>query len=181
MTTAPFAPAPSPQNSAAAPPPPPPPPPQGPGVYPPFPAPPTEGRNRRIGIGLGIGGGVLLLACGGGIATIFGLVTVTSRAFNEQVHVVVREYLDDVRAKRYNEAYDEQCQEAKDEESRAEFAGRVADEDPIASYRIGDISLTSLNQSVPVDVTYEDGDTGQLYVYLGQNPQTGRYQVCGVE
>jgi hypothetical protein len=179
MTTAPIASAPgaSPADPAAGPPPPP----RGPGVYPPFPAPPTEGRNRRVGIGLGIGGGVLLLACGGGIATVFVLVTVTSRALNEQVHVVVREYLDDVRAKRYNEAYDEQCQEAKDRESRAEFAGRVAEDEPIASYRIGDISLASLDQSVPVDVTYQNGGTGQLYVSLGQNPRTGRYQVCGVE
>ena len=168
MTTAPLAPAP-------------PPPPPGPGVHPPFPAPPTEGRNRRIGTSLGLAGGALVLACGGGVAAAVGLVTVTSRALNEQVHVVVRDYLDDVRAKRYNEAYDEQCQQAKDRESRAEFAGRVAEEDPIASYRIGDISLTSLNQSVPVDVTYADGGTGQLYVSLGQNPQTGRYQVCGVE
>jgi hypothetical protein len=171
MTTAPIAPAPP-----SVPPPPP-----GPGVYPPFPAPPTEGRNRRIGISLGIGGGVLALACGGGIAAAIGLVTVTTRALNEQVHVVVREYFDDVRAKRYDEAYDEQCQEAKDRETRSEFADRVAEDDPIASYRIGDISLASLNQSVPVQVTYENGDTGQLYVYLGQNPRTGRYQVCGVE
>ena len=142
-------------------------------MYPPFPAPPTEGRNRRVGISLGIAGGVLVLACGGGVAVAFGLVTVTSRALNEQVHVVVRDYFEDVRAKRYNQA--------KDRESRAQFAGRVAQDDPIASYRIGDISLTSLNQSVPVDVTYTDGDTGHLSVYLGQNPQTGRYQVCGVE
>ena len=172
MTTAPFAPAPP-----AVPPPPPP----GPGVFPPFPAPPTEGRNRRIGLGLGIGGAVLVLVCGGGIAAAAGLVTVMSSALNEQAHVVIREYFDDVRAKRYNEAYDAQCQEVKDQESRAEFASRVAEDQPIVSYRVGDVDIADVNLSVPVDVTYDDGDTGQLYVYLGQNPQTGRFQVCGVE
>jgi hypothetical protein len=165
MTSAPFAPAP----------------PQGPGVFPPFPAPPTEGRGRRLGLGLGIGGAILVLLCGGGIAGAVGLVQVMGRALNEQVHVVVRQYFDDVQAKRYNEAYDEQCQEAKDRESRSEFAGRIAEDQPIVSYRMGDVGLADITQSVPVDVTYDDGDTAQLSVYLAQNPQTGRFQVCGVE
>ena len=156
-------------------------PPPGPGVYPPFPAPPTEGRGQRVGLGLGIGAGVLLLVCGGGVAAVIGLVSVAGRALNEQVHVVVGEYLDDVRAKRYNEAYDEQCQEAKDAETRVEFAKRVASDRPIASYRVGDMSLATIDFAVPVDVTYDNGDSGQLSVYLGQDPSTRRFQVCGVE
>jgi hypothetical protein len=165
MTMAPIAPAPPP----------------GPGVYPPFPAPPTEGRGRRIGLGLGIGAAVLLLVCGGGIAAVIGLFTVTSSALNEQAHVVVGDYFDDVRAKRYNEAYDAQCQDAKDQESRAEFASRLAEDEPIASYRVGDLSLATVDLAVPVDVTYNNGDTGRLSVYLGQDSSTGGFQVCGVE
>jgi hypothetical protein len=171
MTSAPIAPGPP-----AVPPPPP-----GPGVFPPFPAAPTEGRNRRIGLGLGIGGAVLVLVCGGGIAGVIGLVTVMSRAFTEQAHVVVGQYFEDLRTKDYKTAYDAQCQQERDRESPAEFASRVAEEEPIVYYRVGDVSLTDIDQSVPVDVTYEDGDTGQLSVYLSQNPQTGRFQVCGVE
>jgi hypothetical protein len=183
MTSAPIAPGPPafPPPEGTSPVAPVPPPPQGPGVYPPFPTAPTEGRNRRIGLGLGIGGAVLVLVCGGGIAGVIGLVTVMSRALTEQAHVVVGQYFEDVRAKRYNEAYDAQCQEAKDRESRSEFASRVAEDEPIVSYRVGDFSLADINQSVPVDVTYDDGDTGQLSVYLSQSTQTGRFQVCGVE
>jgi hypothetical protein len=179
MTSAPIAPGPP-----AVPSPPPgyvPPPPPGPGVFPPFPAAPTEGRNRRIGLGLGIGGAVLVLVCGGGVAGVIGLVAVMSRALTEQAHVVVGQYFEDVRAKRYNEAYAAQCQEEKDRESPAEFASRVAEDEPIVSYRVGDVSLADISQSVPVDVTYDDGATGQLSVYLSQNPQTGRFQVCGVQ
>jgi hypothetical protein len=167
MTSAPSVPAPAP--------------PQGPGVYPPFPAPPTEGRGLRVGLGLGIGAAVLLLVCGGGVAAVVGLVSVASRAVNEQAHVVVGEYIANVQAKRYTEAYDAQCQDAKDRETRAEFASRVAADEPIAAYRVGDANLATVDLSVPVDVTYSDGTGGQLQVYLGQNRETGAFQVCGVE
>jgi hypothetical protein len=156
-------------------------PPPGPGVYPPFPAPPTEGRGRRIGLGLGIGAAVLVLFCGGGIAAVVGLVTVTGRALNEQAHVVVGDYFEDVQAKRYNDAYDQQCAEVKRQESRAEFAGRMAAGEPITGYQVGDVDITDVDLTVPVDVTYGDGQTGRLQVYLGQDTETGRFQVCGVE
>src|SRR6266511_231697 len=119
-------------------------PPQGPGVVPPFPAPPTEGRGRRIGLGLGIGGG---------IAAAGGLVSVASSALNEQAHVVVGDFFDAVKTKRYAEAYNSQCQDVKDNETQAEFTSRITSTDPIASYRVGDINLTSVDLSVPVDVT----------------------------
>jgi hypothetical protein len=156
-------------------------PPQGPGVIPPFPAPPTEGRGRRIGLGLGIGGAALLLVCGGGIAAAVGLVSVMSSALNEQAHVVVGEFFDAVQAKKYAEAYNSQCQDVKDNETQAEFTSRITSNDPIASYRVGDVDLTSVDLSVPVDVTYSNGDTAQVQVYLGQDRETGEFQVCGIE
>ena len=108
-------------------------------------------------------------------------ISVMGRALNEQAHVVVGAYFDDVQARRYNEAYEAQCQDAKEQESQAEFASRVAADEPIASYRVGDIDLTAVDLAVPVDVTYENGDTGQVQVYLGQNSETGEFEVCGVE
>src|SRR3954466_13328603 len=155
-------------------------PPQGPGVIPPFPAPPTEGRGRRIGLGLGIGAFVALLVCGGGLAAAIGLTTVASRAFNEQAQVVVGDYLDDVKAKRYDEAYAALCSEARQAESQAEFTSRVATEEPIESYRVGELNLADVDLPVPVEVTYADGRTETLKAYLGQSRETGQFQVCSL-
>jgi hypothetical protein len=158
-----------------------PPAPQGPGVVPPFPAPPTEGRRLRVGWGLGVGAAVLLLVCGGGVAAVIGLVEVMSRALNEQAQVVIGDYLDDVNAKRYAEAYDSLCAETKAQVSQAQFTSDQAGQEPIRSYTVGDLPLTSVDLAVPVDVTYTDGSTGQLRAYLGQNRETGQFQVCSVE
>jgi hypothetical protein len=179
MTTAPFAPAPPP--SAPASPPVVPPPPQGPGVIPPFPAPPTEGRGRRIGLGFGIGGAIVVLVCGGGVAASVGLLTVMSSALNEQAHVVVGNFFDAVKAKRYGEAYNAQCEEVKNRETQAQFTTRITAIDPIASYSVGDVDLTSVNLSVPVQLTYATGGGEQLTVDLGQNRDTGAFEVCGIE
>ena len=156
-------------------------PPSGPGVVPPFPAPPTEGRSLRIGLGVGIGVATLLLVCGGGVAATVGLFSVMGRALNEQAHVVVGHYFEAVKAQRYNEAYRSQCQEVKDRESQSEFTQRITATEPIASYAVGDIDLTSVDLSVPVKLTYVGGDTADLQVYLGQDRETGEFQVCGIE
>ena len=154
-------------------------PPPGPGVHPPFPAPPTEGRGRRIGWGLGIGGAAVLLVCGGGLAAGIGLVSVAGRALNEQAHVVVGDFFAAVKAKRYGEAYNSQCQEVKNTESQAEFTRELAASDPIVSYVVGDVDLTSVELSVPVRVTYADGTSNQLQVHLGQDRETGAFQNVG--
>ena len=159
----------------------PPAPPPGPGVVPPFPAPPTEGRGRRIGLGLGIGGATLLLVCGGGVAAAVGLFTVMGSALNEQAHVVVGDYFAAVKAKRYGEAYNSQCQDVKSRETQAEFTRRVTSTEPIASYTVGNVDLTSVELSVPVKVTYTGGGIADLQVNLGQDRETGEFQVCGIE
>ena len=156
-------------------------PPPGPGVFPPFPAPPTEGRRLRIGWGLGLGAAALLLVCGGGLAALIGLGTVMERALNEQARVVIGDYLDDVNAKRYAEAYDSLCAETKTQVTEAQFTSDQAGQDPIRSYTVGDLPLTSVDLAVPVEVTYTDGSTGQLRAYLGQNRETGQFQVCSIE
>jgi hypothetical protein len=156
-------------------------PPPGPGVVPPFPAPPTEGRTLRVGLGLGIGGAAVVLVCGGGIAATVGLFSVMGSALNEQAHVVVGQYFAAVKAQRYAEAYNSQCQDVKDRESQAEFTQRITSTQPIASYAVGNVDLTSVDLSVPVKVTYTGGGSADLQVYLGQNRETGEFQVCGIE
>ena len=156
-------------------------PPPGPGVVPPFPAPPTEGRGLRIGLGLGIGGAAVLLVCGGGVAAAAGLFSVMHSALNEQAHVVVGHFFEAVKAQRYNEAYRSQCQEVRDRESQAEFTQRVTSTGPIESFAVGDLNPTSVDLAVPVTVTYTAGNTTNVRVYLGQDRETGEFQVCGIE
>jgi hypothetical protein len=155
-----------------------PPPPPGPGVQPPFPAPPVEGKGKRIGWSLGIGAGVLLLICGGGIAAVIGLAASMTGALNEQAHKAVTQYLTALDAKQYGKAYALLCRQAKDDETPAEFQDRVGAMQPIQDYRLGDLDL--LNLSVPVDATYANGDTAELEAYLGQNRDTGGFEVCDV-
>ena len=164
---------PAPAQQPAAPPPPP-----GPGVQPPFPAPPIEGRGRRIGWGLGIGGGLLLLICGGGLALVLGLGTAITRSYDESAHKSAGAYLDALHAKRYDQAYALLCQQAKDDETPSEFRSRVSAMEPIASYRLGDLDI--VRRTLPVDATYENGDTAQLEAYFAQNATTGEYEVCDV-
>jgi hypothetical protein len=156
-------------------------PPQGPGVVPPFPAPPTEGRRWRIGFGLGIGALVLLLVCGGGLAAMIGFGTVAGRALNEQADVVISAYIEDIKARRYAQAYESLCAETRATTTQAQFTSQVADDEPIGEYDVGQLPITSVDFSVPVTVTYRNGDTATLRAYLGQNQQTGQFQVCRLQ
>jgi hypothetical protein len=176
MTSAPTAPPFEPLAPAPVPDPPP-----GPGVFPPFPAPPVEGRGLRIGLGLGIGAAVAVLACGGGVAATVGLIATVSSALDEQAHVVVGDYFEAIEASKYEEAYGMLCQTEKDQQSQAEFVSSAEAADPIKSHSVGDLDLTAVDLAVPVQVTYTDGRTGVLEVYLEQSPDTGEFQVCGVE
>ena len=151
-------------------------PPQGPGVQPPFPAPPVEGRGKRIGLGLGVGAGVLVLVCGGGLAALIGVIISSNGALQERAEVAVGGYLDALHDKRYDRAYDLLCEQAQQDESPAEFRERVSSEEPITSYTVGDFNTLTL--SVPVEATYGDGNTADLQAYLGQDPDTGAFEVC---
>jgi hypothetical protein len=156
-------------------------PPQGPGVFPPFPAPPVEGKGLRIGLGLGIGAAVVLLVCGGGVAAVIGLVTTMSSALNEQAHVVIGDYFDALEANKYDDAYDMLCQTEKDRQTQAEFVSSEEAAAPIKSHQVGDLDLAAVDLTVPVQVTYTDGQAGTVQVYLAQSSDTGEFQVCGVQ
>jgi hypothetical protein len=110
-----------------------------------------------------------------------GLGVVMSRALNEQTEVVVGAYIDDISNRRYNEAYDSLCAEAKQQTTQSQFAAEAASLDPIEDYDVGTLDLTAVELADPVDVTNADGDTGRLTAYLGQNRQTGEFQVCSLE
>jgi hypothetical protein len=157
----------------------PPPPPQGPGVVPPFPAPPVEGRGRRIGLGLGVGAGVLLLVIGGVVAAAIGLTRVMSSALNEQAEVVVSDYLEALRDREWSQAYEQLCSQAQVQETQSQFTSRVSAGPPITAWDVGPVDLVRL--AAPVAVTYSSGDTADLRAYLGQNRQTGGFEVCRVE
>ncbi|MFI5491731.1 hypothetical protein [Actinoplanes sp. NPDC051859] len=156
-----------------------PPPPPGPGVIPPFPAPPVEGRGRRVGLGIGLGVGALVLVLVGGFAAIIGFGSVATRAFNEQIDVVVSDYYDALRDKAYADAYEMQCQEARDRQTQDEFTRETTARGAVAGFDVGDADMLEL--AAPVDVRYTDGSSDRHRVYLEQNRRTGGFEVCRIE
>lgn len=157
------------------------PPPPGPGVTPPFPAPPTEGRSTRLWLGLGAAGAAVVLCCGGGLAAGIGLVVTGSQAVNERAQAAVGHYLDDVRAQRYDEAYDALCPALRRQETASQFADRVAEEPEISRYDLQDVDLRTGRVILPVDVTYSGGTFATLRFELEQDQNTGEFEVCGVD
>jgi hypothetical protein len=145
-------------------------------VQPPFPAPPVEGKGKRIGLALGITAGVLVLICGGGITAVIGLGTSANKALNERAHKAVSGYLDALVARNYDQAYKLLCRDARDDESAAQYRRRAAGMEPISTYSMGDLDLSTV--TVPVDATYDNGDTARLEAHLGQDQATGAFQVC---
>ncbi|GIF37419.1 hypothetical protein [Actinoplanes xinjiangensis] len=156
---------------------PPPPPPPGPGVHPPFPAPPVEGRGKRVGMSVGIVAGIVVLVCGVGAVAGIGLATSVTNALDEQADVVVSNYLDDLRERDFDGAYEQLCQDAQDAESLTDFTARMSDTEPFDSYRVGDLSM-GVRLTVPVEIVYPDGDSTRLQADLAQNRSTGKFEVC---
>jgi hypothetical protein len=156
----------------------PPAPPPGPGVHPPFPAPPVEGKGKRIGWGIGIAAGVVVLVCGGGLAALIGVGVSMQGSYQEKAHAAVGGYLNALRDKKYDAAYDLLCDETQQDETAAEFRSKVSSEPGIQTYTMGDFDLVS--GSVPVNAVYENGDRAQLEAYLGVDRDTGGFEVCSL-
>ncbi len=148
-------------------------------MQPPFPAPPVEGRGRRRAIGIWVGIGTFLLVAGGGLAALIGVFTVGGKALDERADVAVSHYLDAVGERRYDDAYDMLCASARARQSEEQFTQSVSGDQPIARYDVGELDLVRL--SVPVEVRYADGSSGQLRAYLEQNRSTGAFEVCSLE
>lgn len=158
---------------------PPPPPPPGPGVHPPFPAPPVEGRGKRAGTTAGIVAGIVVLVCGGGAIAGGGFLTSFSRSLDEQAQVVVSRYLDDLQDRDFDGAYQQLCEDARLDETQADFAARMQGFEPFESYTVGALSL-GVRLSVPVRLQYADGDRAEVDADLTQNTSTGKFEVCGL-
>ncbi|WP_192772812.1 hypothetical protein [Plantactinospora soyae] len=153
-------------------------PPPGPGAAPPFAAPPSEGRGIRLWLGIGVAALAVVLFCGGGGAALVGLLVSGSEALNEQARTVVGEYLDAVDDEEFGKAYSLLCDSTQQQESPAEFQRRVRSEPEIASFQVGDVSLTT-ELSVPVDVTYASGGQDSLRALLDQD-SAGGLKVCDI-
>ncbi|GAA1624934.1 hypothetical protein [Actinoplanes couchii] len=158
---------------------PPPPPPPGPGVHPPFPAPPVEGRGKRFGTTAAIVAGILVLVCGGGAIAGGGFLTSFASALDEQADVVVSRYLEDLKARDFDGAYGQLCEQAKLDETQSEYTARMQGFEPFESYEVGDLAL-GVRVSVPVQLTYADGDRARVDAELTQSTSTGKFEVCGL-
>ncbi|MDG4832673.1 hypothetical protein O7627_25675 [Solwaraspora sp. WMMD1047] len=157
----------------------PPEPPRGPGVRPPFPAPPSEGRTARLWLGLGVAALAVLLCCGGGSVALVGFAISGSEAISEQAQVVVGDYFEAVREGQYGEAYSLLCDEAREQETRAEFERRISAEPEIDSYQVGEATF-GIELVVPVDVSYAGGGRDSLRAELAQDSQDASLKVCRV-
>src|SRR6266536_1654405 len=154
MTTAPHVPAP----------------PQGPGVQPPFPAPPVEGRGKRVGLSIGIALGVVVRL------VIFPVAQRVQISADRRVRVLLGGTLNALRDGKYDKAYDLLCDDARQNESPAEFRRRVAGEPVVKTYTMGKFDV--LTFSMPVHATYDNGSSAQLEAYLGSDRTTGAFEVC---
>ena len=129
-------------------------------------------------MGFGIAAGVLVLVCGGGTAAMIGVFASSTGAFSERAQAAVGHYLGALRDKHYDAAYDLLCDRAQNDETEAAFRRRVAAEDPIASWRFGDLNLVTM--ALPFEATYDSGSTSSLEAYLGQDRETGEFEVCDI-
>lgn len=155
-------------------------PPAGPGVQPPFAAPPTEGRNARMWWGLGLGTLAAVLCCGAGIGSIAGLAITGVAAVNEQAHSAVEDYLREVSAGRYPEAYDLLCAEIRRQQSEREFTEQVSEQPKVVEYDLHGAGTINDELVVPADVTYTDGTSGRVNYRVIQDTGTGEMRFCGI-
>jgi hypothetical protein len=143
----------------------------------------VEGRSARLWLGLGAAGLATVLCCGGGLAAGIGLLITGSQAINERAQVAVGSYLTDVRAGRYDDAYEALCPDLRRRESAREFADRLADEPSISGWDLRDVQVRNAEASIvlPVDVRYSEGSAETLRFRLEQDSNTGEFEVCGID
>jgi hypothetical protein len=153
-------------------------PPRGPGVLAPFPAPPRE-RNPRLWVGIAVLATVVVLCCGGGIASVIGLVY-----YNEsQIPKAVDTFLVAVEKQQYEDAYKMQCSAVRQQQDEQQFADQFQNGRQLRSHRLGTVQSGDTGGGsqaflVPADLTYSDGSTDQEdFVVISES---GAYTVCGV-
>ncbi|MFD0784547.1 hypothetical protein ACFQZ8_11555, partial [Micromonospora azadirachtae] len=120
----------------------------------------------------------VLLCCGGGGSAVVGLAVSGVQAVREQGRTVSTDYYQALVDRNFGQAYDQLCDDAQRRESQPDFESRVAAEPQVTAYRVGDVDTNNL--TVPVDVMLEGGRRERQQVILGQDPQTGGLEVCGI-
>ncbi len=153
--------------------------PQGPGVQAPFPAPPNEGGGARLGWALGIAGAAVVLCCGGGLAVLLGFGITQVAALNEQAHVVVGQYLDDLRDEKYDDAYKLLCDQEQAHLTRERFESLEKGRTPLRDYSIGEFDINT--GKLPVTERYRDGTSEQVTYTFATDPKTAQLEICGRE
>jgi len=124
-----------------------------------------------------------VLCCGGGIASVVGLVVTGTAAVNEQAHAAVEEYLQAVGDSRYSEAYRMLCRELRLQRSQRDFIAQVSEEPKVLEY---ELQRTRLPQNgaandedavVPASVVYTDGTQAEVrYLVRAEGSQL---RFCG--
>jgi hypothetical protein len=100
-------------------------------------------------------------------------------ALNEQAHVVVGEYLDDLRDEKYDDAYRLLCDQEQAHVTLDRFESRERARPPLRDYRIGEFDINS--GKIPVTERYQDGSTNVVTYTFATDPQTARLEICGRE
>lgn len=157
-----------------------PPAPRGPGVVVPFAAPPRE-RNPRIWIGIAVLCAVVLLCGGGGIAGFVGF----SVYETNQVSATADRFLTALEDERYAAAYGMQCEQAREEQGRAEFEAELSREPKLDSHTLETpegLSGGSAAFAVPAQLRFADGSerTERIVVVSEAAAGGGSLKVCGV-
>ena len=162
------------------------------GPYPGYPAPSpaapppgTPPRTSRRSWVIALVIGVPLLLCGvclGLFAGIGGFAYLGYRIDKADAVAALTDYLDDVKARNYPDAYDQLCDKAKAGVTREEYARRFRPPLPV-SFRIGDVSMADqgadTGYDIAVEVSLDDGQTRtESYFVFSRSSNVDRYYVC---
>ncbi|HEX6501400.1 MAG TPA: hypothetical protein VF054_20570 [Micromonosporaceae bacterium] len=155
-------------------------PPPGPGVRPPFAAPPSDRDRTRLWIGLGVGALALVVCC---VGSLFGLGILAVAGGNEltsQARQVVTDYLDALRAARYDNAYDLLCEPLRQRETEEEFAARMSGGARVVDFTVGTPRVGN-EIVVPADVTVASGRrVAQSFTLAQDRSAETRLKICQV-
>lgn len=129
--------------------------------------------------------GVPLLVCGvclGLVAGLGGFTYLGYRLDKADAVAALTDYLDDVKARNYPDAYDRLCDKAKAGVSRAEYAQRFRPPLPV-SFRIGEVSMADQDDDTGYDIAVEAQlDDGKMrtetYFVFSKASNLDRYYVC---
>jgi len=146
----------------------------------PFTAPPTERNRKRLWITLGISGALLLLCCAGGVFGFIALAVQSNRATETASVTAVQDYLEGLRTGNFDRAYDQLCQQARQETSRTEFRNIQQDQPAVQSYTVGSPRTVSSGVSVPANVQFASGESGNWEFRLILEGSIGSVKICGI-